>query len=253
MIFKKKSQKVTSSVEFPVSIEVGNQSYIIDVVFAPKKSSSVSIKENRLEFRLSSYLSSKKAQEHFSDLLKKIHKKIEKRPTIRGNQTIFDVLDKMCFIFANERYYIEYKNKLRGVKLEENTFYVSHKIKPDVLEKYIVKLLILKYTDRMKKYVLALNAQTYNYKIKDVEVKLVKSKWGHCTHDNKIMINLKLLNASIEILDYVIVHEIAHVSHKNHSNAFWHEVARFCPYHKQLRKMLKNSPPVLFAREENIK
>ena len=74
----------------------------------------------------------------------------------------------------------------------------------------------------------------------------MRSKWGHCTHDDSIMLNLKLLNAEIEILNYVIYHELSHIKHKNHSSNFWAEVEKFCPNYKLLRKKLKNNPPGLF-------
>ena len=91
-----------------------------------------------------------------------------------------------------------------------------------------------------------LNLETYNYKIMGFHINNVNSKWGHCTHDNKIMLNLKLLNAPKEILNYVIFHEISHIKHKNHSSDFWTEVTRFCPNYKNLRRYLKENPPHLF-------
>jgi hypothetical protein len=242
MNFKKKTQEFV----YPQTIEINNTRYFIEVLFIKKKNSSVSIKQNTLVFRLAESLSVKKAQEHFSYLLKKIHKKIEKTPP-QTILTIEDIMERGYFDFANQRYNLEYTTKTRSVKLIEQTFYMHPKGKPQNIEKYIIKFLSQRYEDRVKKYVKAKNKETYNFKIKDIIIKNVSSKWGHCTHDNVIMLNIKLLNAPIEVFDYVIIHELAHIKHKNHSNKYWLEVQKFCPNYKKLRKSLKDNPPKLYS------
>ena len=73
MFFSKKEGLI-----FPESIEIRGIEYLVDVTFHKKRSSSVSIKTTTLHFRLSSYLSSKQAKDHFGSLLNSISKKIEK-------------------------------------------------------------------------------------------------------------------------------------------------------------------------------
>jgi predicted metal-dependent hydrolase len=245
LIFKNKI-KILDEIEFPKQIEISGKIYGIEVIFSQKKSSSVSIKKDKLIFRLSSYLSKKLAQQHFSDLLKRIYSKIEKSDNRKKEFTIEDVLEKQQFKFSQEKYQIELTNKVRGVKLIENTFYINYKTRKELVEKHILKHFLERYSQRLIEYINNLNQRTYNYKIKEISLKLVNSKWGHCTYDNKIMLNLKLLNAPIEVLDYVILHEIAHIKHKNHSASYWKEVSRYCPNYKELRKELKNNSPNLF-------
>ena len=243
MNFKNKSQELV----FPKSIEINNINYVIEVLFIKKKNSSVSIKENKIVFRLASNLNNKKANEHFSYLLKKIYQKIERRPS-QSLIGINDVLERGYFNFADQRYNLEYTTTLtRSVKLVENTFYIHPKCKSENIEKHIVYQLSIRYNERVKNYVYQKNKQTYNFSIKDIIIKNVSSKWGHCTHDNLIMLNLKLLNAKQEILDYVIIHELAHIKHKNHSTKYWNEVEKYCPNYKKLRKMLKDNPPQLYV------
>lgn len=244
MFFKKKSEFV-----FPNQIEINGKNFEIEVIFIKKRSSSCSIKENTLSFRLSSFLSEKKAQEHFKELLEKMYKKVEKLNPDHFENNFDNILEKEEFIFAGDIFKIEY-SKFKGVKLKENTFYINARLEKEDIEKAIIKLLIKKYTPRLESYLNFLNEQTYNYKIKDFKLKHVKSKWGHCTHDNSIMLNIKLLNAPKEVLDYVIFHELSHIVHKNHSMSFWNEVTRFCPNYKMLRNSLKKTPPKLFI--ENV-
>lgn len=245
MIFSRKNK--FEDLEFPKSVEVLEKVYFIEVVFLPKKSSSVVINGETIIFRMSSFLSKKVAMEHFSSLFRRIYKKLElnvKHHTYKG---IKEVLEEGSFVFAGENYLVEQTNKVKGVKLRENIFFVNYKTKLDAIEKYFVKYLILRYEPRVLEYVRMLNERSYNYDFKEVKLKLVRSKWGHCSHDNKLMFNLKLLNAPQEVFDYVIFHEIAHIKVKNHSARFWAEVARFCPEHAKLRKELKSSSPGLFV------
>lgn len=240
------SKKPKEEIEFPQSIVVGDAQYLISVIFSKKKSSSVSIKENKLVFRLSSYLSANKAQQHFKQLLEKVVKKIEKTPQrFMGEKTIEDVLENGGFYFAQEFYKLEYA-KSRAIKLIDNIFYVNPDSSKENIDKAIKKLLCRKYEHRLYDYVKELNKETYNYTIKGFSLKCVNSKWGHCSHDNKIMLNLKLLNADREIMDYVIFHEISHIKHKNHSKGFWDEVERFCLNYSEMRKRLKINPPQIY-------
>ncbi len=66
-----------------------------------------------------------------------------------------------------------------------------------------------------------------------------RGRWGSCTLRNEIRLNWHLILAPEEILDYVVVHELAHLPHKNHGAAFWRLVERFVPDWKERRKRLK--------------
>lgn len=65
------------------------------------------------------------------------------------------------------------------------------------------------------------------------------SNWGSCSCENNISLNVKLMLARDEVIDYVIIHELCHTKVKNHSDEFWSLVERFCPDYKTLRKELK--------------
>ncbi|TMO73181.1 M48 family peptidase [Pseudoalteromonas sp. S3776] len=67
-----------------------------------------------------------------------------------------------------------------------------------------------------------------------------KRKWGSCNSRRELTFNLNLVGAPHHIIDYVIVHELAHLTHLNHSNAFWKRVAKFYPDYKLASAWLKN-------------
>jgi predicted metal-dependent hydrolase len=64
-------------------------------------------------------------------------------------------------------------------------------------------------------------------------------RWGSCNAQNVVRLNWRLLMAPLPILDYVVVHELCHVRHKNHGQNFWHQVAAAMPDYKTRRKHLR--------------
>ncbi len=69
--------------------------------------------------------------------------------------------------------------------------------------------------------------------------------WGSCSGRNDIRINWRLIIAPLILLDYVIVHELCHIKHKDHSARFWHAVEMAMPGCKHLRKQLRELDPGL--------
>lgn len=74
------------------------------------------------------------------------------------------------------------------------------------------------------------------------EIKIIssKAKWGMCDSKKILYFNYKLLMLSPQLIDYVIVHEICHLSQLNHSAKFWKLVAKQLPNYKQCQAQLKD-------------
>ena len=70
---------------------------------------------------------------------------------------------------------------------------------------------------RRLKYLAGKHGFTYNR----VFIRNQKTRWGSCSNKNNISLNMKIALLSEELMDYVILHELAHTQIKNHSNAFW--------------------------------
>ena len=74
---------------------------------------------------------------------------------------------------------------------------------------------------------------------KKITLRDTKSRWGSCTSDGKLMFSWRLIMAPPEILDYVAAHEVAHLSHLNHSKEFWNTVAFLLPEFSNYQNWLK--------------
>lgn len=68
-----------------------------------------------------------------------------------------------------------------------------------------------------------------------------KSKWGSCSHDDKLQFNWRLIMAPYIVINYVVVHELSHIREKNHSRAFWKIVEMHNPSYRQQIKWLKTN------------
>jgi hypothetical protein len=74
-----------------------------------------------------------------------------------------------------------------------------------------------------------------------VRVKDQRTLWGSCTPSGDLNFNWRLTLAPPEILDYVVIHELAHRLEMNHSRRFWAHVERHCPDHKVHRRWLRRN------------
>lgn len=74
-----------------------------------------------------------------------------------------------------------------------------------------------------------------------LRVRKMKTRWGVCNKSSMtVTLNTELITKDVNLIDYVIVHELCHFKHMDHSPAFWNEVAKYYPYYKQARKELNN-------------
>ncbi len=69
----------------------------------------------------------------------------------------------------------------------------------------------------------------------------MKTRWGVCNRrDDSITLNTRLLEYDTKYLDYVIIHELSHLVHFDHSKAFWEVVSKYCPDYQILRKEMRD-------------
>jgi hypothetical protein len=75
-----------------------------------------------------------------------------------------------------------------------------------------------------------------------------KTRWGSCSQKGNLNFNWKLLMVPEPVIDYVIIHELAHLKEMNHSKKFWHLVGQYCPQWRRYRKWLKAHEAKLSAK-----
>lgn len=81
----------------------------------------------------------------------------------------------------------------------------------------------------------------------DIKISNAGKRWGSCSPRGKLCFSWRLLMAPLSVVDYVVVHELAHIPIRNHSSKFWKFVRMFLPDFEGRREWLKNSGHILFA------
>jgi len=82
-------------------------------------------------------------------------------------------------------------------------------------------------------------ADLHGFQFNKGTVKNQRTLWGSCSRRNNINLNVNLLRLPEELRDYVILHELVHTRHKNHSKAFWRDLDRIVGSGKDLQRRLR--------------
>jgi hypothetical protein len=84
-------------------------------------------------------------------------------------------------------------------------------------------------------------SQATGWKYKSISVTGATRRWGSCSHKDSVNFSWRLVMVPPKIIDYVVVHELAHIPEKNHSARFWSKVQAIMPDYKARRKWLREN------------
>ena len=82
-------------------------------------------------------------------------------------------------------------------------------------------------------------SQLTGLKPSDIKIQTARTRWGSCNSQKIINLNWKLIVFAYRLIDYVIIHELCHLRHLDHSDAFWNLVAQHCPNYQDIQVSLK--------------
>ncbi len=89
-------------------------------------------------------------------------------------------------------------------------------------------------------------ADLHGLRVARVTIRNQRSRWGSCSPSGAIALNFRLVQAPPAVRDYVLVHELMHLRHQNHSRAFWRRVEEAYPAFRDAERWLRNQGKALF-------
>ena len=158
---------------------------------------------------------------------------------IRANKyfTIFDAKD----LINRKKEWIESSiQKMAEKTINDDEFLLLGETKK--YEDYNIKNIDKFYRAEIEK-ILPQKVDEYSKKMNlfptSISYRKNKRTWGSCNYKNGLNFNILLMKFPIEVMEYVIIHELSHIKHKNHSKDFWNLVAFYCPNYKEVEKSFK--------------
>lgn len=144
------------------------------------------------------------------------------------------------YFLLGEKYFLE----IRKVNMEKRiSICVSKEEKkkwilqtPSTNKKIIRDALVQWYRYQAKKIIhdrVCFYQPYINEEIGTIRIKEQKTRWGSCSSKHNLNFNWKCVMAPIEMLDYIVVHELCHLKQMNHSKAFWEEVEKILPDYRE--------------------
>ena len=119
-------------------------------------------------------------------------------------------------------------------EINDNKIYVKDE---KTLNKWLKNQILKIYTERLNYWY---NIFEESIPYPKLKIRTMKTRWGVCNRrDNSVTLNSELIKYDLTKLDYVIVHELSHFIHFNHSKSFWCLVEKYSPNYKKIRKDLK--------------
>lgn len=88
-------------------------------------------------------------------------------------------------------------------------------------------------------------AARHGFKYRSVKIKKMTSRWGSCSSQKVITLNFFLMQLPWDLIDHILIHELIHTKHLNHSVSFWAEFERIYPGAKKARKSIRDYHPVI--------
>lgn len=119
---------------------------------------------------------------------------------------------------------------------------------PDARREHILDAIVGFYRQNAKIYLprrLDELAERYGFDYNQVRIKNQKTRWGSCSNMRNINLNLRLMMAPDEAIDYVLIHELCHLRELNHTPAFWALVETYCPDFRRWEAWFDENGPSL--------
>ncbi len=209
------------------------------------KHSRAVYRDETIVIRLARNLSAREEQEHINALLKRMTSIVlreRKRTIIDPFRPLLEGEQSLKITLASGRAYtftLVAGQRMRAARVTDGwRIELAPRTRRRQLHRFLWTLLGDLEHEYLEDLVREIDAETFNFGISGLRIGYASSQWGSCSVRGEIMLNAVLLLLPLELLRYVVIHELAHRRVRNHSPAYWRVVASVLPDYAALRRNL---------------
>ena len=205
-------------------VELNQQNYLVFVIYKRQRNIYFRFKENAFYVTCPPLTSKKTIIDGVIKFGPRLMKKVSKE-----KKESYSFSDGFIYLFG-KRFELKIADNFR---IEENTVFAENS---EVLEKNLHKLLVNYLNNSVRKYEELMGIK----KPYQISVKKMKSRYGsNSMQTHRLHFQIDLVHFSYEIIDSVVVHELAHEFYRNHQRGFYSCVLEYCPDYYALKKKLR--------------
>lgn len=222
-------------------LEVGGKKIKVFIYLEPRSNCTASIGKKGVHIRLSKYLDKASRQNQYFSLKKWASEYIQENNLLEKKSPARNYYDGDIFSIQGRDFLIKInydEKKASKGKLKNGIISLSLSLGMRASEEqkhksYLISRLIgNEFLPMISKRLHELNEMHFKKPIKKISMRYNQTNWGSCSHDGSISISTGLLFAPSEVIDYILIHELAHLVEHNHSDKFWKLVESKMPgYH----------------------
>lgn len=236
------------SLQREFAIDVKGENVPVRILYEPRFNNRVTVNKNGILIRISDRQQKEEQRKNADALLKWAKEKLGDKPELMDslpqrqyvNGEILRVGD---YEFVISIFYHDlakstakiFRNNIvlsmaKGLSKEAEANTCSY-----LVAKCLCKFFLPVATERIHE----LNNRYFKKEVKNITMKHATSFWGHCSRSGNIVISVRLFFAPANVVDYVLIHELAHLVHHDHSPRFWKVVEQVMPDYQNAEKHLK--------------
>ncbi len=165
---------------------------------------------------------------------KEKYKKVYSKEFVNGEGFLFLGNSYKLYVVDNVEFSLIFNNE---------NFFLSRKLlnkAKEIFIKWYKKQAYKKISERIAIYS-KISGINYN----KLKITNARKRWGSCSSNGNLNFTWRLIMAPLQVIDYVIVHELVHIKERNHSKNFWNKVRIILPYYETQKKWLKKNGHLL--------
>lgn len=231
------------------TIFINDQLYTLKIYYERRSTVRASIRKKIIHIRIPNNLSLKQKQHHIQSMKQWAIEKIQSNPEQFQTEKPKTYTHNQILQIGTQHYSLDIQycdKKTSSARLINNIIYLriaqhlSEEEKNNTISCLLSRCLAKQHLPALKEKIHTLNNTYFQQTLHAISFKHNKTNWGSCSQKGNINISTRLLFAPEDVLDYVCIHELAHLIEPNHSKKFWSHVQQAMPDYKEKKQWLKN-------------